>query len=91
MPQLRVYIEGVQLVVLVDLVAVLLVTMMQELQIHLHQHHHLFQLLHQDKEMSVVQQHQLLVMIPVVAVVVVPVVPVVVRSNRPLNAQVLVE
>ena len=53
-PQVRVYIEGVQLIVLVDLVAVLLVIMMQELQIHLHQHHHLFQLLHQDKEILVV-------------------------------------
>jgi hypothetical protein len=91
MPQLRVYIEGVQLAVLVDLVVVLLVTMMQELQMYLHQHHHLFQLLHQDKEILVVRHYLVPVMIPVVAVVVVPGVPVVVHSKRPLNAQVLVE
>ena len=91
MPQVRVYIEGVQLIVLVDLVAVLLVTIMQELQMYLHQHHHLFHLLHQDKEIPVVQHYHLPVMIPVVVAVVVPEVPVELRSNPPLNAQVLVE
>jgi hypothetical protein len=89
-PQVRVHIKGVQLAVLVDLVAVLLVMMMQELQIHLHQHHHLFQLLHQDKEILVVQHYLVPVMIPVVAEAVVPEVLVVVHSSQE-TAQVLVE